>query len=304
MQDNIVNVKEYIDYSKLQEYIKLLKEKYPFIKIGSAGKSILGRDLTLIKLGTGPTKVFYIGTHHAMEWITTLLLMKFVENYCEDYVNNNRVFKRSITTLFNNNTIYILPMLNPDGVELHFHGLSEDNPLYERLLRLNKGSQDFSNWQANARGVDLNHNYNAKWHLARKKEIEYGITHPGPTRFGGEYPESEPETQSVCDFCRAVEPDITIAFHSQGREIFWDFDGYAPPRAYSIALMMSHLSGYKLSKPEDAASYGGFKDWFITEFNKPGFTIEVGKGKNPLPLTQFNSIYNDLKEILYICGIL
>mgnify|MGYP000817358184 FL=1 len=43
--------------------------------------------------------------------------------------------------------------------------------------------------------------------------------------------------------------------------------------------------------PDGIASYGGYKDWFIRAFKRPGFTIEVGLGENPLPIEDFPQVY-------------
>jgi len=50
-------------------------------------------------------------------------------------------------------------------------------------------------------------------------------------------------------------------------------------------------------------SFDGCKDWFISKFNRPGFTIECGKGKNPLPLSDFVGIYNDIAEALILMAM-
>jgi g-D-glutamyl-meso-diaminopimelate peptidase len=191
-------------------------------------------------------------------------------------------------------------MLNPDGVNLVINGLESDNPVSSRLISMNDGSADFSRWQANARGVDLNHNYDADFDLLRELEIKSGITEPCATRYGGEYPESEPETSALASFIRS-EPDIAVltALHTQGEEIYWRYKNIVPPRAKMLAHLIERITGYKLDYPNEAiASYGGCKDWFISEFNKPGFTIECGKGINPLPLTDFVQIYATLEEAL------
>ena len=72
-----------------------------------------------------------------------------------------------------------------------------------------------------------------------------------------------------------------------------------PPRARALAHLLERITGYKLEYPNEAiAGYGGCKDWFISEFNKPGFTLECGKGVNPLPLSDFVYIYATLEEAL------
>ncbi|MDP4153116.1 MAG: M14 family metallocarboxypeptidase [Bacillota bacterium] len=298
MQEKILNIENPMDYNTMMRTLEKLKERYSFIEILSIGTSILGRELPLIRLGNGEKKVLYIGTHHSLEWITSMLLLKFVEEYCILYKSNARRFRHCIKSQSEKSSIFIVPMLNPDGVELVQHGIGKENPLEERLKRMSGG--DFSKWQANARGVDLNHNYNAGWHDAKAMEQEYGILGPGSTRYCGEYPESEPEVQAVCSLCRAIDFNQAIAFHSQGQEIYWEYCGVEPSGARAIGELYSRISGYTLSSPTGIASHGGFKDWFISEFKKPAYTIEVGLGQNPLPLTDLDAIYKKIEEILFI----
>ena len=197
-----------------------------------------------------------------------------------------------------------MPMVNPDGVDLVINGLQRNNPYYNDLIKWNMGSTDFSkNWQANIKGVDLNHNYNASWYESKIAEESYGVYGPGPTRYGGPYPESEPESRNVADFTRRHNFRLILAYHSQGEVIFWTYRDIIPPGAREIGELFSKVSGYELSEPYGIASYAGYKDWFISEYRRPGFTIEVGKGTNPLPLSQFDEIYKDNIEILLLAPI-
>ena len=102
-------------------------------------------------------------------------------------------------------------------------------------------------------------------------------------------PESEPETQAMVALCNARLPRMLIALHSQGREIFWRYGERLPPDSRALAELFSAASGYKLSDNAGLASFGGFKDWFIAAFNKPGYTVEIGVGRNPLPLTDWQT---------------
>ena len=193
----------------------------------------------------------------------------------------------------------------PDGVDLAINGLGEYNPVRSRLMQMNGNSGDFSRWQANARGVDLNHNYDADWDLLKEIEIAADITEPCPTRYGGEYPESEPEVAALTSFIRR-ERDISLlaALHTQGEEIYWRYKDIIPPKAKILANLIAQATGYKLEYPdEEIASYGGCKDWFIDQFNRPGFTIECGKGINPLPLSDFVKIYSYIAEALMLLVI-
>ena len=257
-----------------------------------------------IKLGNGPNEVFYNAAHHSLEWITSTLLMKFIEDFSKAYSEDGIINGYRIKDIFNKSTIYIVPMVNPDGVDLVIDGLKRDNPYYSRLIQWNKGSSDFSkDWQANIRGVDLNHNYDASWALSKQAEVVYGIYGPGPTRYSGPYPESEPETKSLADFTRAHNFRLVIAYHTQGEVIYWKYLNIIPNDSRKIAEMFSKASGYILSETTEIVSYAGYKDWFIERFVRPGYTIEVGKGKNPLPISQFDKIYRDNIEVLLLGAI-
>jgi len=281
-------------YDVLQRDIKGLKARYPFIETGVAGYSALGRELSYIRLGTGENQVFYNAAHHALEWITSPVLMKFAEDFSKAYAMETPLAGYDPRKIWEQSSIYIIPMVNPDGVDLVLNGLQRTNPHYDDLIRWNKGSTDFSkDWEANNNGVDLNHNYNAAWEESKQAEAALGITGPGPTRYSGPYPESEPESHAVADFTRSHDFRLVMAYHSQGEVIFWNFENLAPPEGKTIGEELSKLSGYELASPEGPASYAGYKDWFIQDYRRPGYTVEVGRGTNPLPISQFDEIYTD-----------
>ena len=100
----------------LRQNLTTLNRTYPFLNIQVADTSVLGKNIYVVKLGKGPKHVFYSGSIHANEWITSVLLMKFIENYCIAYNNNSTLYSYSIRSLFNSTSIYIMPMVNPDGV--------------------------------------------------------------------------------------------------------------------------------------------------------------------------------------------
>ena len=301
---DIVDTNINYTYEVMESDIQGLKVRYPFIETGIAGKSVLGKNLYYIKLGNGPNEVFYNASHHSLEWITSTLLMKFTENFSKAYADGTNLSGYNVRDIWSKSTIYIMPMVNPDGVNLVLDGLQTDNPYYTDLIKWNKGSTDFSkDWQANIKGVDLNHNYDASWNLSKQAEATYGITGPGPTRFSGPFPESEPESKAVSDFTRSHNFRLVLAYHSQGGIIYWTYSNIIPPGAPKIAQLFSNVSGYELSQTSGIASYAGYKDWFISKYRRPGFTIEVGSGTNPLPISQFNTIYNDNIELLLLAAI-
>lgn len=298
----IVNTDAAYTYEILTENCKSLMREYSFLQSGIAGHSILGKQLHFLKFGCGEKKILITGAHHGKEWITAMLNMALLEALCRMYTQKSRLGEVDIVTYYNTHTVYFLPMVNPDGVNLCIQGLTMDIPTFirSRLIGMNGGSQDFVNkWQANIRGVDLNHNYDALFEKGRTTAFAEGIYGPGSSKYSGEHPESEPETQAVVALTKDINPHVVLAYHAQGEEIFYTFNGKCAKDAYEIAQKLSSVTGYQLVQAEGLTDCSGYKDWVIDHFLIPAFTIEVGKGENPLPLCQFEKIYNEnLKAIL------
>ena len=105
-------------YSILQINLDTLNRLYPFLEFGVAGYSVLGNPIPYVRIGTGPKEVFYSASYHANEWITSPVLMKFLADYCYCYQNNLNIYNTSARELYNSTSIYIIPMVNPDGVNV------------------------------------------------------------------------------------------------------------------------------------------------------------------------------------------
>jgi g-D-glutamyl-meso-diaminopimelate peptidase len=301
----IVDITAPFDSSRNLHFLKLLAEKYPFLQLFPIGKTRYQTDILCAKLGRGDSPSLIVGAHHALEWITSLILLSFIEEVCDWTSRKQTLLDYDLCCLFETRSTYIVPLLNCDGVDLVQYGLSPFCPNYEELLRYNNDSCDFSQkWQANSAGVDLNHNYDALWECAKRLEPSYGIYGPGPTRFGGPCPESEPEVQALCRLIRSVPFRHVTSYHTQGEVIYWDFGGKATRNAFHMAQLLSNASGYVLDTTSGIASYGGLKDWVIDKFSIPAFTVEAGHGTNPLPLCQFNEIYEKNRELLLLLLVL
>ena len=267
----------------------------------SVGKSVLGRDLWAIGFGERRNTVLYAGGFHAQEWITVLLLVRLLEDIAAAVKNRACLCGEDLYNRIRHSGFIILPCVNPDGLELVVNG-TETAGMYKRTVRsIAKG--DMSGWNANIRGVDINHNFDAGFALVKAMEQENGIVSPAKRQYGGECPESEPETRAVCTLCRMYLPRRVIAFHSQGEEIYYTYGPNTPKSSRATAIQLSQLCGYTVCEPQGMASHGGFKDWFIEQYGKEGFTIEIGKGENPLPIEELPIIYENLKEML-VMGLL
>ncbi|MBQ4087208.1 MAG: M14 family metallocarboxypeptidase [Clostridia bacterium] len=283
-------------FGVLTEDFYTLCKHFSFLEHGVIGKSVLGKPLLFFRFGTGSKKVILCGAHHGKEWITSMLLTAAVEKLCRMHQGGERFLETDISAFFQSHSLYIIPMLNPDGVNLCIQGLTDDIPVFlrSRLIGMNGGSRDFiGKWQSNIHGIDLNHNYNALFEKGKALGFADGVYGPGAGRFSGEHPESEPESRALADFTRAICPDSVIAYHAQGQEIFYGFNGFCPAGGEQMAKAYAEKSGYRLITASGLTDCSGYKDWVIDSFRIPAITVEVGLGENPLPLSQFPKIFSD-----------
>ena len=148
--------------------------------------------------------------------------------------------------------------------------------------------------------------YNSLLGWENAKEIKYaqGFNRPSPRDFVGFGPLTEPESLAIYNFTLTHDFRLVIAYHTQGQEIYWQFQDFTPPNSLFIGEQFAQSSGYTLADTPYNSSFAGFKDWFIQNYNRPGYTIEAGIGNNPLPLSQFDEIYRDNLGILVLGAVL
>lgn len=274
--------------------IQGLTARYPFISHRVLTTTAYGRPVSLLKIGRGNRSVLYNASHHANEWITTPLLMKFLENYAAAISEGESIGGLDANSLFQRTQLYMVPMVDPDGVDLVTGAIapgSEEYAAAEQIAAYYPFLPFPDGWKANLRGVDLNLNYPAGWEQARENKFALGFTSPAPRDFVGSAPLDQPESAAMVLLTRQVNPRLTLSYHTQGEVIYWKYLDLAPPGAQEIGEQFARLSGYELEDTPYASGFAGYKDWFIQTFNRPGYTVEVGLGTNPLPLTQFDEIY-------------
>ena len=281
-------------------YIKGLAARYPFIRTGSIGTSVMGRPIQLLSIGTGAAEVFYNGAHHANEWITTPLLLRYCEEYAAAVAFGRNIYNQSAAALFARTTLYVVPLVNPDGVDL-VTGALTGGPYYEQAVRISDAYPQIpfpNGWKANIDGIDPNLSYPAEWERAREIKFAQGFTSPAPRDYVGTAPLDAVESRAVYDFTNAHNFLLTLSYHTQGEVIYWQFLDYLPARSEEIGRAFAAASGYELAETPYESSFAGYKDWFIQRFDRPGYTIEAGRGESPLPLSQFPEIYADNVGIL------
>ncbi|WP_413302410.1 M14 family zinc carboxypeptidase [Bacillus sp. 1P10SD] len=284
----VVQTNKPYSFERLERDINQLREIHKGkLEVKSIGTTHFGRDIWAIKLGKGKKNIVLVGTHHGREWITCMLLMKMLDSYADAY-QESRKYPLTSTSILNDVSIWFIPMLNPDGAEIqqnHFEGIPKDQR--DRIKSMNKGSSDFTRWKANGVGIDLNRQYPAGWTKLPKKPST-----PHYQFYKGKKPLEANEVIALTHFIQEVNPSIAVAYHSAGREIFWNYkNGKHLKRDKKIAKKISKLTGYKLGKPPKKAIGGGFTDWFITTYHRPAMTIEISYlvGETSPPLSVFKT---------------
>jgi g-D-glutamyl-meso-diaminopimelate peptidase len=292
----LVQGRQNYDYALLMNDVRRLQSVYPFMQVPSIGNSVLGKNIPELLIGNGGKRVHYNGSFHANEWITTPLLMTFINDYLLALTNQNTIRGLSMYRFYQQALLSVVPMVNPDGVDLVLNGPPANETWRRRVIELNNGSTDFSGWKSNIRGIDLNDQFPARWELEKARNT----APPGPRDYPGERPLSEPEAIAMADLTRRRDFARVLAFHTQGEVIYWGFENLEPPESEVIVNEFGRVSGYQPVKTIE--SYAGYKDWFIQDWRRPGFTVEMGSGVNPLPLTQFGEMYQEGLGI-YLAGL-
>ncbi len=293
-------------YSIMMRNIRALITKYPFLELGYYGKSVMGKNLPIIRIGNGEREVFYSASIHANEWINSVVFMKFIEDFAKAYEQGGEIFGKSTREIFNNTSIYIAPMANPDGVDLVLWQLPVRSSTYlnAKSIANNYPQIPFPNgWKANIVGVDLNLQFPAEWELARENKFNQGFVRPAPRDFVGYGPLTEPESLALYNFTLAHDFSLILSYHTQGEVIFWRYLEFEPEGAEALGKEFARVSGYVLDDTVETGSYAGYRDWFISNYNRPGFTIETGLGQNPLPISAFDEIYKANLGILVLGAV-
>lgn len=289
-----------------EETVRKLVDAYPFLRTEVLTTTAFGRPVQAVVIGQGDRKVIYSASHHANEWITTPVLLKFLEDLAEAVQNNGKLFGVEAQNIVNAATIHIVPMVDPDGVDLVTGAIEPGTLEYETANRIadNFPSIPFPNgWKANLLGVDLNLQYPAGWLQAREIKFGQGFNKPAPRDYVGRAPLNQRESIALAQYTEDIDPALVLAYHTQGKVIYWQFKDYKVPGARELAEEFARLSGYAMEDTPYESSFAGYKDWFIQNWRRPGFTIEVGSGENPLPLEQFDEIYKDNLGILVTAAL-
>lgn len=267
--------------------IRNLASQFPQLRVSIYGYSDMGKPLYALYLGNGARRVIMSAAYHANEWLTTPVMLNYIRNVCE-------------SSNYEGRSLCFAPLVNPDAIDLVTGALTA-GPSYRqsRAIANNYPQIRFPDgWKANIRGVDLNLQYPAGWELAKKIKFAQGFTSPAPRDFVGYFPLSEPESRGIAALTEEFMPDTAVALHSQGEVIYWQFRGGAPAGARQLGEKMAAAGGYTLAETPPESDNAGYKDWVIYRFGVPAYTVEMGLGLNPLPVSELDSLSKRVIPIL------
>ena len=280
--------------SAAEEYcFQGLSLRYPGAKSRVVGHSAVRvTPIRALTVGEGPRRVLYAAATHANEWITAPLVLRWAEELLRCRAAGEPFLGDDADELYERCQITLVPTVNPDGVDL-VTGALAGLPL-KQAAAIGEGWPAIpfpAGWKANLRGVDLNLQFPALWETAREIKFAQGYDRPAPRDFVGSAPLSEPESRALAALTRELDPALVLSFHTQGEVIYWKFLDREPPLGLVIGRLLAERSGYALEETPYASGFAGYKDWFIDDFDRPGYTVEAGSGENPLPLSAFDPIW-------------
>lgn len=280
-----------------------LAKMYPeIIKVGSIGKSVEGRDLVLIEFGKGAKKIFVCGTHHAREYISTTYLMYAIDRFAYMYETGMNETEYDIKAILDNVTFCIVPMVNPDGVNLVQNGINAvQNPEAVSAMKITEGRENgYRAWKANINGVDPNWNYDKDWFKYREK-----TSSPASTGYNGEMPNTEPETQAVAAYVDANMFEAYLSMHTQGKLLYWAEDVTNPTNLGALVQRDTGFSLIREDTPKKLSGVGGsFFDYVFRKYGKATMTVELCNyiGPKPYPDADFDRVWAPAKNVLLIFG--
>ena len=293
---NVIQTDKPYSYEVLKDDLARLKNTYnEKIQIKTIGTTHFGQDIYAVKLGEGKKNILFIGAHHGREWLTSMLLMEMLHTYAEAYQNQSSIGAFQ-TDVLNEVSIWVIPMLNPDGVSIQQNKINMFPSEHQNhLMFMNEGWDHYIRWKSNGMGVDLNRQYPAGW-----EKIQQKPNWPSYQFYKGRAPMEAEEVVAVMNFVEEIQPIVALSYHTAGREIFWRYkNGNHLIRDRLLAKKVAKLTGYKLAKPPKEAIGGGFTDWFITTYHRPAMTIEISYlvGDRHPPLTVFKEEWKRNKYV-------
>lgn len=290
---NIVNPTKNVTYKAYSYYVKVFAKLYPeFTSLEKIGESVEGRAIYALRVGNGKKEILVDAAIHAREHMTTNVVMEMIDNYSYSYNKKTSFAGYNVRQTLDTTSIWFVPMINPDGVTLVQNGIN--SMANKNLIKQINKSSNYKRWKANARGVDLNRNFDGEWKYVPFTSKTYK-GYKGPRVF------SEPEAQALKAFVERHKFKSDISYHSSGQILYWfNFQNSANyKRDLALTRQISRVTGYSIIPPLYVRGSGSSADWFIMSQKKPGITVEIAPyaGEGPVSHKHWNNVWNKNKSI-------
>lgn len=335
---------EYYTYPKMtQLLIDLEKNNSDLMSIDSIGTTYEGRNIWLVKLSDNveldedEPSVLFMGAHHGDEKPAFEVLIFFINYMIEKYgaqdidddndgIINEDPFdgidndqdgaidedpsEEQVTNTIHNTQIFIIPMVNPDGVEANTR--KNCAPNYDL---------DGDNNTISSYGVDLNRNYGYAWNypylFPEEYYLEY-LTSDNSGIYRGEKPFCENETKAVKNFIENHNICISLSYHDYGEWMVFPWmhsSMHTPHEALfrSIGTNMSKLNKYELRIfgqkgtreyliPQFCGTPGSSENWLYGEHEILSYTVELCKRRaERITSLVLDACWKHVGVNLYIC---
>ena len=261
-------------YGELERDLFALEQAYPHLaKVYDVGDSHEMRNIYALKISDnveieeeGEARAIILGCHHAREWISVEVPYYIAEHLCANYAADPL-----IRSLVDRSEVWIVPLVNPDGLEytIHFYR-------YWRKNTRNNGDGSY--------GVDPNRNYGFRWGYDDEGSSPdpFSYVYRGPGSF------SEPETRAVRDLIDQKKFEVLISYHSYSQVILYPwgytavpseidalFEEMAGEMAGRMAAVNGRVYAYGAAGSSLYLTNGDTVDWAFGEKGIPAFTIEL-----------------------------
>lgn len=293
--NDMVNPNKNISPGRYSYYVRVINQLYPeFTELEKIGQSVEGRAIYALKVGNGKKEILMDAALHAREHMTANVLMEMIDQYTVSYRANTKFAGYNTKSVLNKTAIWFVPMMNPDGVTLVQNGLKSMQPKNQKIIKAYNKSSNYKRWKSNARGVDLNRNFDGVWSLLGNTPKSF-MGYKGTAAF------SEPESKALKGFVERHKFKTNYSYHSSGQILYWynfqNKKNYA--RDLNLTKKVSKITGYGVIAPLNNRASGSSADWFILKQKQPGLTVEIAPyaGNGPVPHKYWSSIWAKNKSI-------
>ncbi len=291
-------------YEQMLADLDALAARYPeLVSVSSIGQSVRGRDIPLLSLGKGDRIILICAAMHAREFETTNYVMYTAERYCRAYEGYEWYYGLDCHALLEGVRFLVVPMLNPDGVEIAQKGteFALADPALAAMPVVDGWAGNYYCWKANANGVDLNHNWPYLFNNT------YRARYPASANYAGPEPLSEPESQAMNALAEQTPFYAFCSFHSAGDCVYWIDSSNSRElreKLYPVANRIAQFCGYYLKPNEDVSRIGGYMiNHFRAATEKPCITVELGRYKGRYPFQNYDAL-REINERAYPIGLL